>query len=316
MIKLKKLLSITTAAALTLSLTACSASKETVSSSNQTLNFGAMASVDTIPMVIAKEKGFFEKAGVVVNYQSFKNAKERDAAFQSGNLDGIIGDELAISLYQNADFNVKITGETDGDFMLIAGVNSGIKTLADLQGKSVAISEKTAIEYTLDTILEKSCIDPKAVKKAIVPAIPTRLEMLKNNKVDAALLPEPFSSLAIKDGGLLLESAAGLNAFSSVTAFSQKAIDSKSKEIKAFYKAYNEAVDYINSTPFSEYEDIIIKAVGYPENMKGSIKLPKFNKNKLPSEADVRSAIDWAVKNGLVTKKLEAKDLMSDIASK
>lgn len=316
MIKAKKILTIITATLITLSLASCSSAKESADASKQTLNIGAMASVDSVPIVIANEKGFFEKEGLKVNFQSFKSAKDRDAAFQAGNLDGIIGDEIAISLYQNADFDVKITGVTDGDFMLIASSKSGIKSIGDIKGKSVAISEKTAIEYTLDKILEKNSMEPADIKKSIVPAIPTRLEMLRNNNVDAALLPEPFATLAINDGGILLGSAMNMDSYPSVTAFTQKSIDTKPNEIKAFYKAYNEAVDYINNTPISEYEATIIKTVGYPDDMKGKITLPKFRKNILPSEAEIKSAIDWSVKNGLVKKTLTPKDLINDIGIK
>lgn len=316
MTKLKNILCTITASILVLSLSACSTVKDDTAATKKTLTFGAMSSVDAVPIVIANEKGYFKKEGIEVNLQTFKNSKDRDAAFQAGSLDGVICDYIAVSLYQNADFNVKITGVTDGDFMLVAGAKSGIKSISDIKGKSVAISEKTAIEYSLDKILEKNSLKPTDVKKSIVPAIPTRLEMLSNSKVDAALLPEPFSSLAIKDGGILLGSAAKLNSFSSVTAFTQKSIDDKSAEIKAFYKAYNEAVDYINSTPISEYEDTIIKTVGYPESMKGKITLPKFRKNTLPTDAELQSAIDWTVKNGLVKKTLAPKDLMSDIGTK
>ncbi|WML34680.1 MetQ/NlpA family ABC transporter substrate-binding protein [Clostridium sp. OS1-26] len=316
MIKLKKILYIITASALVLSLSACSSAKEAASTPKQTLNFGAISSVDAVPIVIANEKGFFKKEGIEVNFQSFKNSKDRDAAFQAGNLDGIICDEIAISLYQNADFDVKITGVTDGDFMLIANPKSGIKSISDIKGRSVAISEKTSIEYTLDKILEKNSFEPKDIKKSVVPAIPTRLEMLRTNNVDAALLPEPFSTLAIKEGGILLGSASNLTSYPSVTAFTQKSIDSKSSEIKAFYKAYNEAVDYVNSTPISEYEATIIKTVGYPNDMKGKITLPKFRKNVLPSDAEVKSAIDWTIKNGLVKKTLDPKDLKNDIGVK
>ncbi|MBK1809894.1 ABC transporter substrate-binding protein [Clostridium sp. YIM B02505] len=320
MLKLKKILTIITASTLVLSLTACSPVKEkattTSSASKQTLNFGAVSSVDVIPIVIANEKGYFKNEGVEVNFQGFKNSKDRDAALQAGTLDGVICDEIAISLYQNADFDVKITGITDGDFMLIANQKSGIKSISDLKGKSVAISEKTSIEYTLDKILEKNSLDPKDAKKSMVPAIPTRLEMLRNNNVDAALLPEPFASLALSDGGILLGSASSLATYPSVTAFTQKAIDGKGAEIRAFYKAYNQAVDYINSTKISEYEATIIKTVGYPEDMKGKIKLPKFRKNTLPKEAEVQSVIDWGTKNGLVKKTLIPKDLMNDIGIK
>jgi NitT/TauT family transport system substrate-binding protein len=306
--KFNKAMIICLSAMLLVSLTACSPKK-----ASQTLNFGAVGSVELIPIIIADEKGYFEKEGIDVNIQSFKSAKDRDAAFQSGNLDGIICDEVAICLYQNAGFDVKITGATDGNFMLIANPNSGIRAINELEGKSVAISENTCIEYTLDTLLEKNSLKPEDVQKSIVPAIPTRLEMLRTNKVDAALLPEPFSTLALKDGGILLGSANEAGIYTSVTAFTQKAINNKSAEIKEFFKVYNQGVDYINNTPIAEYEDIIIKTVGYPEGMKGKIELPKFRKNLLPKDTEIKAVIDWAEKNNLLKKEFAPKDLVSNI---
>jgi NitT/TauT family transport system substrate-binding protein len=316
MTKIKKITAILTALIIVISLSACKPSKTSESTAKQTLNFGAIGSVDVVPIVIASEKGFFKDEGLDLNFQMFKSSKDRDAAFQAGTLDGIICDEVAICLYQNADFDVKITGVTDGDFMLIANAASGIKSIKDIKGKSAAISEKTAIEYTLDKVLEKNSLNAEDVKKTIVPAIPTRLEMLRNNKVDTALLPEPFASLAIKDGGVLLGSASSLASYPSVISFTQKSIDSKSSEIKAFFKAYNKAVDYINKTPVSEYEDTIIKTVGYPEDMKGSITLPKFRKNVLPPKEEVKAVIDWAKGKGLVSKELDPGKLMNDIGVK
>lgn len=315
MSKFKKVFAIWIASLLLVSLSACSSLKETPTSQTpkQTLNIGAISSVDVIPIIIAAERGYFEKEGVAVSFQPFKSAKDRDAAFQGGNLDGIICDMVAVSLYQNAEFDVKITGVTDGDFMLIANPNAGIKTMNDLIGKSIAISEKTCIEYMLDKVLEKNGIESKDVQKSMVPPIPTRLEMLRNNKVDAALLPEPFATLAIQDGGILIGSAKEEGFYPSVTAFTQQAINAKANEIKAFYRAYNEAVDYINNTSIAGYEDTIIKTVGYPEDMKGKIILPGFRKNELPSEEEIQSVIDWAAMNGLIGKTLNPKDLLDDV---
>lgn len=315
--KIKRVLGLLLATSTIFTLGACSPTKEASSKAptKQTLTFGVMGSIDAVPFIIAKEKGYFEKEGVDINIENFKNSKDRDAAFQAGTLDGVICDEVAISLYQNSDFDVKITGVTDGDFMLIAGKDSGIKSLEDIKGKSVAISEKTAIEYTLDKVLESKSLKANDVEKSVIPAIPTRLEMLNSNKVSAALLPEPFSSMAIANGGILLGSATELASYPSVSAFTQKSIDAKSSEIKSFYKAYNKAVNYINSTPVSEYEDLIIQTVGYPEEMKGKITLPKFRETTLPKDSEVQSAIDWCTNNKLIDKTLTSKDVMSKVGA-
>lgn len=311
----KGVLVVAVLSALALVLTGCSA-KVTDKGPLPTLKIGAVSSVDIVPIVIAQEQGYFTAAGVNVTFEPFKSAQDRDAAFQSGALDGIICDEIAICLYQNAGFDVKITGITDGDFMLVAGPTSGIKTVQDLKGKSVAISEKTAIEFTLDSILANNGLQPGDVTKTVVPAVPTRLELLLNNKVDAALLPEPFSSSAVSSGCTLLGSASQLATYPSVVAFSQPTIAAKNAEIAAFFKGCNRAADYINSTPIAEYEATVMQAAGYPDTMKGKIVLPKFRQNALPPEAEVQSAIDWATNKGLLTKPLTPRDVMVTIPAK
>lgn len=310
--KFIKTIALITTSALILSNSICSFAKTTSPSAKlKSLNFGAISSIDVVPIVVASEKGLFRREGLDVNFEAFKSPKDRDAAFQSGALDGVICDEIAMCLYNNANFNVKITGKTNGDFMLISSPGSGIKTLQELKNKSIAISEKTSIEYTLDKILENNSMTPADVKKIMAPQIPTRLELLRNNKIDAALLPEPYSTLAIKAGGTLLGSASKLATYPSVTAFTGKALLNKSAEIKAFYKAYNEAVDYINKVPIKYYEDVLIKTVGYPADMKGNIKLPKFSKNQLPSTEELKGVIAWSSQNKLITKDIKPDDLIN-----
>ena len=39
---------------------------------------------------------------------------------QAGQLDGVLADETAISIYQNSDMDMKITGTTNGYWTLVA----------------------------------------------------------------------------------------------------------------------------------------------------------------------------------------------------
>ena len=92
--KIKNLLVTTLAVAAGLTLTACQSDKSEGASTSQegeavTLNFGAMGSIDTIPFVIAQENGYFEEEGIKVNLELFNAAKDRDAALQAGQLDGV-----------------------------------------------------------------------------------------------------------------------------------------------------------------------------------------------------------------------------------
>lgn len=308
---MKKLVIICSVILMIFTSVSCSNTKS--NTADKAITIGLMPSVDAIPLILADNNGYYNDQGIKVDFQVFKSAKDRDAAFQAGSLDGIIGDQVAICLYQNAGFDVKAVSRTDCDFMLIAGKDSGIKTINDLVGKSIAISEKTVIEYTLDQMLAKASIDINSITKTAIPAIPTRLEMLRNNKVSAALLPEPFATLAIKDGGILLGKASDMGLNPTVLAFTQKSLDDKGNEIAKLLNAYDKAVDYANNTPISDYEDIVINTVGYPEEMKGQIVLPKFHKSSLPSDEELQQTIDWANSINLLQKQISPQMLSANV---
>lgn len=291
---------------LALTLTACKKRQE----EPETLRIGVMYSADIIPLGVMKEQGLDKKQGFILDMQVFTSAADRDAALQAGELDGVFTDYIGMCIYQNAGIDVKITGVTDGDYRLAAGGNAGIEKLEQCEGRSIAISENTLIEYTLDYLLEKEGYPSDYVHKEIVPKITERVELLRAGSVDLGLLPDPFGTLAEIDGAVVLGSANEAGLYPAVSAFLQSAIDKRKDEIKAFYNAYNEACSYINETPVEELEDIIIRDAGFPESLKGKITLPTYRMNTLPSLDDLKRAIDWSSNRGLCDSSLTPEDLL------
>ena len=94
--------------------------------------------------------------------------------------DGVIADEIAISIYQNSGIDMKITGATNGAWTLVVGKDSGIENLEDLKGKKMAISENTMIDYLSDYIAEENGVNSSEIEKIAIPAMPARLEALRN----------------------------------------------------------------------------------------------------------------------------------------
>lgn len=278
-----------------------------------TVHLGVMYSSDIVPLAIITEQGLDEKYGFKLDMQVFSSSNDRDAALQAGELDGVFTDFIGLCMYQNAGLDVKATGCTDGDYVLLAGKDTGITSLDNAEGKSIAISENTLIDYSLDYILHDAGLEDTYLDKQVVPRIPDRLEMLRNGKIDMALLPEPFSTLAIKDGAIVLGSANTDGLYPAVSGFTKAAIEEKSGTIQKLYQAYDEAVDYINSTPLEEYEATVIQAAGYPEELTGSIKLPVYRKNELPKTDDLQAAVEWAAKKGLCSPDLEPGQLTGEL---
>lgn len=290
--------------------TTTDAPKETAS-----LTLGLLPSIDAIPFVIAHEQGFDKNHGVNLDIQTFKSAKDRDVAFQAGKLDGISADLVAISIYNEAGMDVKITSTTFGEFDLLTG-NDAIQEVKDLKGKTVILSKNTSTQYTVAMMLKQAGLTEEDITVTEVPQIPTRLELLKNQKADAAILPEPYVTMGKTSGLRVLSSTltAGVNPF--VLAFPQTVIDEKAEAIRSMYAAYDEAVEYMKSHDQSEYIDLVIKEVGYPETLKDEIKVPDYVPANQVDVNEVEAAFAWAREKGLLSKDITAEEVISDVQFK
>ena len=318
--KFKKIITLAMTLVLTGAMVACGnkntvedKGQESLSNEKTVLRLGVMGSIDAVPLVIAQKNGYFEEEGIDLDLQIFKAAKDRDAALQAEELDGVLCDEVAISIYQNSGIDMKITGTTNGFWTLVAGKDSGINSVDDLKVKKIAISERTMIDYLADYIATENGMESTDIEKVAIPAMPARLEALKNNQIDAAILPAPFNDTAVKDGGTEIVKLYNKDIMISATAFLQDVISKNPDAIKGFYKAYDKAIDYINNNDIKEYEDTIIKTVGYSEDMRGNISLPDIKRNYLPKEENVQRVFDWSKENGIITKDLNAKDIISNV---
>ena len=260
----------------------------------QAITVGVMPDIDSVPIIIAQEKGYFAEEGLKVNIQQFKSAMDRDAALQSGNLDGAISDLLAVAFAKSGGFDVKVTAYTDGDYKLIAGKNENVASPKDLAGKDVAVSKNT-------------------INKVVIPQIPTRLEMLQNGKLAAATLPEPMGSIAVANGCKFVTDSEQLGINPGVMMFTAKCVDNKKAELQAFYRAYNKAVKYLNEHPQDEYMDLIIEKSGFPAIAKTALKLPKYREAGLPQEKDVVDCMKWMNSKGLIKQEFSYKDLVVDL---
>mgnify|MGYP000851369540 FL=1 len=266
------------------------------------LTIGLMPDTDSIPFIIAAERGYFAEEGVEVDLVSFKSAMERDAALQSGNLDGAVSDLLAVIFARSGGFSLHATSYTDGNYNLIAGGNAGISSPADLHGKEIAISRNTIIEYVTDEILAVNGMGEQDVSKVVIPQIPVRLEMLQSGNLAAAVLPEPMASVAVASGSRYVTGSGDLGINPGVIVFSDASIQEKAASVRAMYRAYNKAVEYLNHTPRAEYIDLVMEKSGFPAPARDALELKPYRPAGLPAEKDVEEAVHW----------VKSKDLAGD----
>ncbi len=273
------------------------------------IRVGLLPIEDTFPVYVAKDEGIFAKYGIDVEVVPFQSALERDAALESGDIDACIADPLAVILLRNAGYDVRIVslclGATpeEGVFAILAAPNSGINSVGDLEGKKIAISSNTIIEYVTDIMLKSYGV--KNVEKVPIKQIPVRMQTLLAGKVDAATLPEPLASLAVSKGARLILSDAMMNRSISQTVivFRGAIIDSKPDAVKAFLKAYGEAVKRINANP-ANYRQKFIERARIPADVTKTYRMPVYPQPQPYPEEFYKEVHEWAMEKGLLKKEI------------
>jgi NitT/TauT family transport system substrate-binding protein len=209
---------------------------------------------------------------------------------------------------------MKLASKCQAPFYIVVGAQSGITNLSELKGKKVAVSQNTVIDFCVDMALASVGLTPSDVQKIEINKIPDRFEMLRNKKIDATGLPNPFALIAASEGGKLLVSMDSLKYTVTGIVFSQSAIEAKSDAIKKMYAAYNDGVAYLNSHAVADIKDILIKDMKFPEPVAEKVTLLQYT-NAQPvfaNDKDIQAVITWLSGKKLLNDSFKVEDLIND----
>ena len=274
-----------------------------------TLRIGTLPVVDTLPLLVGQTENLFSEQGLQVELTPFQSALEREAALQSGKLDGYFGDLLNTVLLIRSGQKLKIvatafhTHPRHRMFGIVTAPGSGASSPADLKGRQVAISRATIIEYLLERILAAEGYGPDHVAKLEIKKIPVRLQMLLADQVPAALLPEPLLTLAESKGARVVADDRRLDTSETILALDAGRITGDATLAARFLAAYRQAVDRINRDP-EAYKTLLVERTRFPMPVKERFRVPVFPDPQPPSPEDVAAVQDWLQQNGLIDARL------------
>jgi NitT/TauT family transport system substrate-binding protein len=171
------------------------------------LNVAVVPALDSAGFFVALYQGLFAKAGLHVK---FTPATSSDTVI-SGQVHGqydITGGNYVSYIQAEAAGQANLDIFAEGSVMepgtqgIYVMPGSSIKSLADLAGKTVAINAPKNILYLLTaSVLAENGIAPGSVKFVTSIPFPGMPAALKAGKIDAAVLPEPFASVAEQTDG-------------------------------------------------------------------------------------------------------------------
>ncbi len=305
--------------ALVLTLASCSQATNKESSARDSLpslSLGAMSSMDYLPYIIAQEQGYCDSLGLDLKIVKFFSANDRESAFQADQIDGTVTDFTGAVLQKSASKDLAFIMKHDGYFELLCSKESNIQDLASIKNHSLAYSANTVIDYAGDKMLEAAGLMHDDVKKVEINKIPIRLEMLRNNQVDASIFPDPFITIAKSEGLKSLANTIDLGITVTGTVFSRRALQEKEASIRKLIEAYNWGVDFMEKNDRQIWQSSIAEHVGLPAHLLGSLVLPKYTKAALPSMQDLESSIEWLRAKGLLQKEVSPEEMVIDFISK
>jgi NitT/TauT family transport system substrate-binding protein len=267
------------------------------------LKVGLMPAINSIPLIVAEKGGFFAACGVEVELVPFSSQLNRETALQTGAIDGTISDMINAIQAWSRGFDARVTSVSEGSFSLLSAPGSALLGTADLRRPGGRIKtgllENSIVFYVTERMLEAAGADPKRIELVPIVAVPARLEMLLAGKIDAACLPEPLATMAASRGAHRLADTDEMGSTPGVILFTRRALAGKSREIAAFYRGYDMAVQEVNANG-EKYRADIVAGCGFPPAVKDLMRVPRFRRSFTPSEAQVSDVARWMKEKGLV----------------
>jgi NitT/TauT family transport system substrate-binding protein len=275
-----------------------------------TLKIAVLPILDALPMYVADAQGYFKDAGISVEFVPVASAAARDQVMQAGQVDGMINDLTSTVLYNKDAPKIAVvrfarTASSDKpQFSLLAGKDSGITTPDQLKGVEIGISQNTVIDYLTQRILENAGLTTADIKSINVPAIPDRLQLLNEGKLQAAVLPEPAATLAEQGGAIrVIDDSSLPSVGTSEISFSMNTLKSKPETVKKFLAAIEKATADVNNQP-TKWDSLLSDKKLVPAPLIGKYVLPKFPTASVPSEAQLKDVMAWMIAKGLIKQEV------------
>jgi NitT/TauT family transport system substrate-binding protein len=186
-----------------------------------TLNVGVVPAMDSAGFFIALNEGLFAKEGLKINYSPATSSETAIQQQVTGHLQITAGNYVSYVQYAANPANAKnplwIVSEgsvmQQGAQTLFVMPSSHITQLSQLKGKLIGVNAPQNIDYLLGvSVLKENGINPSDVKfptakdkasAAFGGAIPfpDMGQDLASGELSAAIMPEPFASLAEQNFG-------------------------------------------------------------------------------------------------------------------
>jgi NitT/TauT family transport system substrate-binding protein len=279
----------------------------------------------SLPLAFARGWNLFEEGGLDVELIGLSDNQARILALMAGNIDGMICDVTTAILLVTSGTDIVITStayqpEQTGSLTLLCPSYFNIDSLDDLLSrtengnslKSIAITEMSDIEYSIDTLLKSHgyTLDPDKDYSYWYDMLQIAT-FLALGSVYAAVLPEPYTTyisnypqINPNSTYLHLSDFNDMDILPSVLVFRREVVEESPEVIDLFYDIYRQAIDMINALSRDELIEMGIDEAlslffpglteeNVPEGIMDSFVIPHFPQLKMLAEEQFEAVVAW-----------------------
>jgi NitT/TauT family transport system substrate-binding protein len=237
------------------------------------LKIAVMPTLDCLPFFIAKEQGTFEKEGLKVSLKMFNAQMDCDTALTSGFVDGAFTDLVRVEHLNKEGLGCVARTSTSASWQLLSNKTAKITNLTQLEDKMIASTRFSATHMLADIIMNEAGYSDDKTFLVQINDVNIRLMMLRNNEMDAVLLPEPYATLARMDNHNVLKDSRQMGLQLGALAFRTSEDSIKNQNIDKLLVIYEQICDKIDESGLTSYRNLISEYCNIKESLVDSIPL-------------------------------------------
>jgi NitT/TauT family transport system substrate-binding protein len=316
----------TTALALILAVSGCSALGSADSSSSSTsggpvekptIKVGVLPVVDMAPFYRAVDSGYFKQEGLDVEVVTAASGPKATESLIGGDLD------IAVTSYPGAFAaqakkvaDIKIVADLyaarPGHGVLIAAPNGNIKSPEEAAGKKIAVTSTGSIsDLALMSVLQSKGVDVSTIKWVPMP-LPDMGPALRRGDVDGAVAIEPFVTMTQKSIGAMpiTDIATGPTAELAMSGFAalSKWVNSNPNTLAAFQRGLAKGITDVKADRSGKLEPILIKYVKIDAATAPLVRISDYPESLDPVR--LQRVADLMKQFGVIKDKLDVSQMI------
>ena len=256
-----------------------------------------LPTLDCLPIFVAHDDSLYSQIWHDFRIKEFSAQMDCDTALIGGSAQIGFTDVVRAQRMIRKRTPLDFLSSTNLGWKLIANSKTRIREIKDFDEKLVAISRFSGSDLLSEKSIEDAGIKKEKVFRVQINDFGIRLRMFINNELDGVLLPEPFSTEATNLKNKVLADYEKLGFHLGAIVTRTDMMKGKDKQLEAFIKMYDMAVDSINKNGVQHYRDVIKKYCKVKSSTIDSLQTPVFTHISPVKASDVELAQKWLDKH-------------------